>query len=473
MLEKIKNIFSKVFGFISNLKNKLFKSKEKSNSELTLVTTLSKGLTGLINFKGKDKKNGNGDKIGEGADIIEMKEGGDQNKSSDKKSDKSAKDERDKKEGDEPDFVKVKKKSNSRSRVIIVFASLGITYLGYDALYNEVPVIAEPPKKKANKIDKKKLDKLRKTPPLGSSIKEETGDKKDGSEGTEKSTESLEGAPAEVKTELVTEKEEKLENLESDEKTEGGEALERTPSTETVPNDENLDELDAEIKNLDDSKLNVDNKELENPEKVDEVENVEGKGQELVTEKTETDELDLVEQPIEEEIVAEDVQNDAKEVNVQKKDKNPIKDGKKLQSTKTATELDILGEMSEVRAKRGAAPSDKNKEGLDINPKVENIQKVVTSIDGDNEESKDKMNLSHPPDYDRIGRGLVYNCSGKHWACLDREEFFQCKNNQIWSKQKGGPPSCAIYEVYLTNEDCARAQLQKVNLKFDKSICQN
>ena len=39
-----------------------------------------------------------------------------------------------------------------------------------------------------------------------------------------------------------------------------------------------------------------------------------------------------------------------------------------------------------------------------------------------------------PPSYERVGRGLVYNCAGKHWACVNKRSYFSCKG-----KRRMGP----------------------------------
>ena len=37
-------------------------------------------------------------------------------------------------------------------------------------------------------------------------------------------------------------------------------------------------------------------------------------------------------------------------------------------------------------------------------------------------------------DYKRLGRGLVYNCRSKFWACLNKKEYLNCRGNLKWSK---------------------------------------
>ncbi|MBF0312580.1 MAG: hypothetical protein HQK52_04150 [Oligoflexia bacterium] len=76
------------------------------------------------------------------------------------------------------------------------------------------------------------------------------------------------------------------------------------------------------------------------------------------------------------------------------------------------------------------------------------------------------------PDYDVVGKGLVYNCKKKHWACVDREQYFQCKNNLLWAINFKSKPDCVIDEVFATPEDCFEVQKLKINQLAKVSRCQ-
>ena len=68
-----------------------------------------------------------------------------------------------------------------------------------------------------------------------------------------------------------------------------------------------------------------------------------------------------------------------------------------------------------------------------------------------------------PPNYLSKGKGLVYNCVKKHWACVDRESYFQCAKNQKSKRAKSRPPVCVIENIYFSHIHCAQRQLLKVN----------
>ncbi|MBF0297163.1 MAG: hypothetical protein HQK51_00465 [Oligoflexia bacterium] len=124
--------------------------------------------------------------------------------------------------------------------------------------------------------------------------------------------------------------------------------------------------------------------------------------------------------------------------------------------------------------------SDKNEEtGPETNKEKNNqTQRIPSSKNLSlNPDSLTNENNAHAlpiPNYNSKGRGLVYNCKGKHWACLNKEHYFQCKSNQIWSKQKNTSPTCVIFEVYASEEDCIETQKMKVNESGSASkLCDN
>lgn len=76
-----------------------------------------------------------------------------------------------------------------------------------------------------------------------------------------------------------------------------------------------------------------------------------------------------------------------------------------------------------------------------------------------------------PPSYDRLGRGLVYNCSGRHWACVDRESYFKCRDNKLWAQQEEEQKECYPVAVYATEEDCRIVQAYNVNTSEPTDFC--
>jgi hypothetical protein len=72
-----------------------------------------------------------------------------------------------------------------------------------------------------------------------------------------------------------------------------------------------------------------------------------------------------------------------------------------------------------------------------------------------------------PPAYDQLGRGLVYNCKEKFWACLDRTAYVTCNKNMKWNDSHGKAAECVVQNVYNSEEDCST--IQKYNVSTNKS----
>ena len=78
-----------------------------------------------------------------------------------------------------------------------------------------------------------------------------------------------------------------------------------------------------------------------------------------------------------------------------------------------------------------------------------------------------------PPAYDQVGRGLVYNCKDKYWACLNKTAYVVCNKNMKWNKSKGESAECVVQNIYSSDEDCAKVQKYNVSTNVATSFCQN
>lgn len=77
-----------------------------------------------------------------------------------------------------------------------------------------------------------------------------------------------------------------------------------------------------------------------------------------------------------------------------------------------------------------------------------------------------------PPAYDTLGRGLVYNCKGRHWACVDKDSYIQCRQNEIWQKSVGKNAECSARNVYSSIDDCKIVQTHNINTAVAIDFCQ-
>lgn len=76
------------------------------------------------------------------------------------------------------------------------------------------------------------------------------------------------------------------------------------------------------------------------------------------------------------------------------------------------------------------------------------------------------------PAYDEVGRGLVYNCKDKYWACLDKPNYIICNKNMKWNESKGNSKECVVQNIYNTDEDCAKIQKYNVSTNQSTAFCQ-
>lgn len=76
------------------------------------------------------------------------------------------------------------------------------------------------------------------------------------------------------------------------------------------------------------------------------------------------------------------------------------------------------------------------------------------------------------PAYDQVGRGLVYNCKDKYWACVDKPAYVICNKNMKWNKSKGNSMECVVQNIYNSDEDCAKIQKYNVSTSQPTGFCQ-
>lgn len=77
-----------------------------------------------------------------------------------------------------------------------------------------------------------------------------------------------------------------------------------------------------------------------------------------------------------------------------------------------------------------------------------------------------------PPDYENFGRGLVYNCKDKHWACVDGASYSVCQQNYGALRADGKPKECYPDSVYQTEKSCVWMQKEKITAGTKTDFCQ-
>lgn len=76
-----------------------------------------------------------------------------------------------------------------------------------------------------------------------------------------------------------------------------------------------------------------------------------------------------------------------------------------------------------------------------------------------------------PPPYEFSGRGLVYNCKGKHWACVDGGSYRICEDNFSGNQYLNKKTECYPFNVYQTENGCEIMQKRMVTSSAKTNFC--
>lgn len=76
-----------------------------------------------------------------------------------------------------------------------------------------------------------------------------------------------------------------------------------------------------------------------------------------------------------------------------------------------------------------------------------------------------------PPDFEYRGRGLVYNCTGKHWACVDAPSYKTCEDNHSSTTYLKKKVECYPFNVYETVKGCESMQNRVVSSNAKTGFC--
>ena len=96
------------------------------------------------------------------------------------------------------------------------------------------------------------------------------------------------------------------------------------------------------------------------------------------------------------------------------------------------------------------------------------VDEIGTPTD---EELKGPAEFVAAPEYSEVGRGLVYNCKGKHWACINKYSYFACRDNLKWAKENKKVLECYTKDVYRNEKDCRIIQTHYINTNLKTDFC--
>lgn len=124
----------------------------------------------------------------------------------------------------------------------------------------------------------------------------------------------------------------------------------------------------------------------------------------------------------------------------------------------------------------GGQPSSPDSvDGQDTASSDENLtDKILQDLENQakvTEKRAPKTEYTNPPDYEYKGRGLVYNCLGKHWACVDAPSYQTCEDNSSSVKFLKRKVECYPFNVYETPKGCESIQNRMVSSSAKTDFC--
>jgi hypothetical protein len=149
-------------------------------------------------------------------------------------------------------------------------------------------------------------------------------------------------------------------------------------------------------------------------------------------------------------------------------------------TTDSPSDLPISGDAPVTDISVEAAPSSDSVDSIDgtVTTDTSNSDTITDQILEDLEkqvETKKSVEIKKeyvsPPDYEYFGRGLVYNCAGKHWACVDAPSYKTCEDNSSSVKYLNKKVECHPYNVYETAKGCQNVQNRMVSASTKTNFC--
>lgn len=134
---------------------------------------------------------------------------------------------------------------------------------------------------------------------------------------------------------------------------------------------------------------------------------------------------------------------------------------------------------SQEKSSLGDLPPEVPAKVLDPKKDLEvfDFSKIGENIEEEEKEKKKELSEKEksyiaPPNYHLLGRGLVYNCKEKYWACVGKISYFQCGGHQKWSEEYQESPKCVTSNVYSSVKDCETVQAYYVDNNEPTDFCQ-
>ena len=197
----------------------------------------------------------------------------------------------------------------------------------------------------------------------------------------------------------------------------------------------------------------------------------------IAQEAQKTEETNIEQAPAQEPTSAEAKVDDPKIEVPNKEDLNPPVES--INIAKKQDEMGAQAPINEMPAPLAEKEVDKHIDQL-IEKENRYETKSQPAMEGEIFEKKE-VNLldkivaddkyTEPPTLDFGGRGLVYNCKEKFWACTNKISYIQCNKNMKWNTANNKPSECATINVYTSDEDCSTVQKYNVSTNQPTEFC--
>jgi hypothetical protein len=138
----------------------------------------------------------------------------------------------------------------------------------------------------------------------------------------------------------------------------------------------------------------------------------------------------------------------------------------------------IPPEVTEPKVGGEAAPgTDQVTDGQPVTDNPDMTEQILKDLEKQIQDKKDNVPATgaayiEPPDYENFGRGLVYNCRGKHWACVDGASYRVCEQNYSSLKGANKPKECYPDSVFQTDKACIWMQKERITAGTKTVFCQ-
>tara|TARA_B100000925_G_scaffold144620_1_gene108293 strand:+ start:4641 stop:5630 length:990 start_codon:yes stop_codon:yes gene_type:complete len=146
-----------------------------------------------------------------------------------------------------------------------------------------------------------------------------------------------------------------------------------------------------------------------------------------------------------------------------KKVKSQPKSKKVAKSDESEEDLDFDFDLTSINKnvkKKSAKKIPAKKDMIDLAKKIEK-----KALEESRKKEYKKVN------YLKVGRGLAYNCKAKYWACLNKSEYFNCRDNKEHLELNKKPKECFPLEVYSSIRDCKIIQIHNINTLKKTDFC--